>query len=54
MEIKKVLLRTDGIKYIIIPKKSEIKAGDLILITNNLNLITKFNKEEKNDGRKRS
>ena len=32
MEIKKVLLRSDGIKYIIIPKKSEIKSGDFVQI----------------------
>jgi len=30
--IKKVLLRTDGIKYIIIPKDSKIKAGDYVMI----------------------
>ena len=32
MEIRKVLLRTDGIKYLIIPKKSNIKAGDFVAI----------------------
>jgi len=32
MEIKKVLFRKDGIKYIIIPKNSEIKAGDFVQI----------------------
>lgn len=32
MEIKKVLLRKDGIKYIIIPKNSEIKDGDFVSI----------------------
>ncbi len=31
-EIKKVLVRTDGIKYIIIPKKSKIKKGDYVMI----------------------
>jgi len=51
MEIKKVLLRSDGVKYCIIPKNSLIKEGDTILITNNLNLINKFMGEEK-DGRK--
>jgi len=30
MEVKKVLLRNDGVKYIIIPKHSELVAGDLI------------------------
>jgi len=30
MEVKKVLVRKDGVKYIIIPKNSEIDAGDLI------------------------
>lgn len=32
-EVKKVLKRTDGIKYVIIPKKSKIKAGDNVRIT---------------------
>lgn len=48
MEIKKVLIRKDGIKYVIIPKNSEIKEGEMILMTNNLNLINKFIREEKN------
>ena len=48
MEIKKVLIRKDGIKYVIIPKNSEIKEGERILMTNNLNLINKFIREEKN------
>ena len=33
MEIKKVLLRSDGIKYLIIPKKSDLNAGDSVIIT---------------------
>jgi len=32
-EVKKVLMRTDGIKYIIIPKDSELKQGDYVMIT---------------------
>jgi len=32
MEIKKILKRTDGIKYLIIPKASELQAGDLVMI----------------------
>lgn len=47
MEIRKVLIRSDGIKYLIVPKKSEIKAGELVLITNNLKLVNKFVEEEK-------
>lgn len=47
MEIRKVLIRTDGIKYIIIPKKSEMEKGELVLVTNNLSLINKFIEEEK-------
>jgi len=47
MEIRNVLIRKDGIKYCIIPKKSKIKAGEIILITNNIKLINKFQKEEK-------
>lgn len=53
MEVKKVLGRKDGVKMIIVPKHSKIKKGDLVLITNNLNMINKFQEEEKND-RKRS
>lgn len=32
MEIRKVLKRTDGIKYLIIPKSSDINAGDFVKI----------------------
>jgi len=55
MEIKTVLKRKDGVKYIIVPLHSDIKSGDKVLITNNLKLISKFIKEEeKNDkGRKK-
>lgn len=53
MEIRNVLIRKDGIKYLIIPKKSKIKAGEKVLVTNNLKLITKYLKEE-NNGRKKS
>lgn len=31
-EIKKVLLRKDGLKFVVIPRKSNIEAGDFILI----------------------
>lgn len=53
MEVRKVLLRKDGIKMAIIPKKSKINAGDLVLITNNLSMINKFKKEEENARRKK-
>lgn len=46
MEIKKVLIRTDGVKYVIIPKDSKIKQGDLVVITNNLSLVNKFRRFE--------
>jgi len=49
MEIKKVLERKDGVKMVIIPKFSKIKKGDLVLVTNKLTLISKFQREEKND-----
>lgn len=48
MEIRRVLIRTDGIKYLIIPKKSKIKEGELVLVTNNLKMVNKFIKEESN------
>ena len=47
MEVRTVLERKDGVKMVIIPKPSKIKKGDLVLVTNNLNLISKFIKEEK-------
>lgn len=53
MEIKKVLERKDGVKLVIVPKGSKIKKGDMVLITNNLKLLNKFLREEKNDRRKR-
>ena len=48
MEVRTVLERKDGIKMIIIPKKSKIKKGEQVLVTNKLSLITKFIEEEKN------
>ena len=32
MEIRKVLIRKDGIKYLIVPKKSDIKPGSYVKI----------------------
>lgn len=32
MEIKKVYARSDGVLYVIVPKHSEIKAGDYVQI----------------------
>jgi hypothetical protein len=52
MEVRRVLQRKDGVKMVIVPKNSSIKKGELVLITKNLNLINKFQKEE-NNGRKR-
>ncbi len=50
MEIRTVLERKDGIKMVIIPKRSKIKKGEQVLVTNNLRLINKFLEEEnKND-----
>jgi len=49
MEVRTVLERKDGIKMVIIPKKSDIKKGEQVLITNKLIMINKFLEEEKND-----
>jgi hypothetical protein len=46
VEVKTVLERGDGVKMVIIPKNSDIKKGDRVLITNNLKLINKFLEEE--------
>lgn len=42
MEVKKVCVRKDGVKYIIIPKHSNIIGGDLVTI----------NKLEEKNGRR--
>lgn len=47
MEIIKVHQRKDGIKYCIIPKKSNINNGDYIVVSNDLELIKKIKKEVK-------
>ena len=52
MEIRTVLKRKDGVKMVFIPKKSNIKESDKVLVTNNLKLINEFIKEEEN-GRKK-
>lgn len=54
MEMITVLKRSDGVKYLIIPKKSKIQGGDKVLVTNNLKLFNKILKEEKNNGRRKS
>ena len=33
VEVRKVLVRSDGIKYIIIPKRSNLSSGDYVVIT---------------------
>jgi len=48
MEVRTVLERKDGIKMVIIPKRSKIKKGEQVLVTNNLLLINQFIEEEKN------
>jgi len=45
MEVRKVLIRKDGVKLVIVPKNSDIKAGDYVAI-NKL--------EEKNGRRKKT
>ena len=42
MEVVRVLERKDGIKMVIIPKRSKILKGELVLVTNNLEMINKF------------
>lgn len=39
--IVKVCQRKDKIKYLIIPKKSEINAGDYVLVSKDLSLVNK-------------
>jgi len=47
MEVKKVLVRKDGVKYIIVPKNSKLNTGDLIK-------LIKIEKEEDEDGKGRN
>jgi len=49
MEVLIVHQRSDGVKMVFIPKNCNIKNKDRVLVTNNLNLINKFLKEEKNE-----
>lgn len=51
MDIRKVLVRKDGVKMVIIPKNSKINYGELVLVTNNLTLVNKFKEQEDKDGR---
>jgi len=50
MEIRKILLRTDGIKYLIIPKASDLKKGDFVMITK---IDEKMRKEVEQNARKK-
>jgi hypothetical protein len=47
MEIRRVLIRKDGIKYLIVPKHSDINGGDYVS-------IDKIDKEVLNGRRKKS
>jgi len=51
--IVKVLIRTDKIKYLIVPKSSKIVAGEYVVVSNNLNMLKKSQKEEQNGRRKK-
>jgi len=46
IEIKRCLQRKDGIKMVIIPKHSDIKKDELVLVSNDLDYIKKLKKEE--------
>lgn len=46
MEVKKVLVRRDGVKMVFIPKKSDIDEGDYVK-------IVKINEQEVKDGREK-
>lgn len=45
-EILKVRLRTDKIKYLIVPKSAEIYPGEYVVISNNLNMIEEIKARE--------
>lgn len=46
--ITQVHIRKDGIKYLIVPKKSKINSGEYVVVSNNLNMIEKIKREDKN------
>ena len=51
-EILKVHLRSDAIKYVIIPKSSQIHGGDYVVVSNDMDILKtiKSVKEEKING----
>ena len=52
-EVLKVHLRNDNIKYIIVPRKCKIMAEEYVVVSNNLNMLKKSQKEEQNGRRKK-
>ena len=44
--VKNVRVRKDGIKYVIIPKNSEVTEGKMVVISDNLDLIKLIMEEE--------
>lgn len=44
--------RKDNVKYIIVPRKSEIKPDEWVIISNDTNIINRMKKEEQ-DGRQK-
>ena len=54
MEVSKCLERKDGVKMTIIPKKSDIKKGDPVLITKDLTLADKIREGENGRRKKRN
>jgi len=46
MEIVKVLQRKDGVKMVIIPKHCNIKKDEYVVVTNDLTMADKFQREE--------
>ena len=46
--IVKVYRRKDNIKYLIVPRKSEIKEGEYVVVSNNMDIIKKIQKEVDN------
>ena len=47
LEVKRISERKDGVKMVLIPKNSKFNRGELVVITNDTDIINKLRKEGK-------
>jgi len=48
LEVLRVKVRKDGVKYLTIPQKSKLNGGQLVLVTDKLGMADKYKKGDKN------